>query len=516
MQKIKCIIIMSSFFLSSIPAKAYSFWGSSSSSTTKTVSTPSGPKTVSVSSSSSTKTFSASATSSGKTGVSASGSGMTKQVSTPSGMKTVSVSSGGSTKTFSASASSSAKTGVSASGSGMTKQVSTPSGMKTVSVSTSDSGNDSDSTYKPFTTSAAKKTDVTSGYAEYYKSKTDAAALAKETGFNEKDYYSPSVVVDLYAHALTSYKKAGIPLDSTIYSKGPTEQFAIKAGASEKDKLAASSIDIILYQASIAGADVSISLPTSKYYDISKVGQEMTPVQLLGVKNSIVISAPKQLLVLAEAVIDKSNGLDPDGGLFKNDPSTTALTIDANKLQQNGQMLSGYLLLDTAVTKEVYLDGLKHESHHGGINVMLTAAKYSPTGIGVVDEETKRLLSSIKGTGQIAELFNGGTKEDVQVGSILLQGRPSFTQSDYINSKNEFLAFSSSGALGLNELANQFSLVNNISLSEAKIAVATMMDSPTLQDLNDDLNENAELVMKNIGKIAENIQAKCAASGCGN
>lgn len=441
-------------------------------------------------------------------------SSKTKTVSTPSGTKTVSVKSSSSTK-LSISATSSSKTGASTSSSGKTKTVSTPSGTKTVSVPSSSSSEKSGSTYKP-TSPAPTKAPVKSGYADYYKSKADAAALAKKTGFNEKDYYPPSVVVELYAHALTSYKKAGIPLDSTIYSKGPTEQFAIKVGASEKDKIAASSLDTILYQGAIAGLDVSISLPTSKYYDISKVGQEMTLVQLLGVKNSIVVSAPKQLLELAEAAIDKSNGLDPDGGLFKNDSSTTALIIDPDNLQQNGQMLSGYILLDTALPDDEYIDSLKHETHHGGMNVMVMAAKYSPTGVGVVDNETKRLLSSIKGFGQISDIFNGGSGENVQIGAVLLQGKPSYSQGDYINSKNEFLAYSGSGPLGVKELANQFSIANKIPLAEAKVAVEMMMDSPALQDLNDDLNKNAELVMKNMEKISENIQATCATIGCGN
>ncbi len=355
---------------------------------------------------------------------------------------------------------------------------------------------------------------ATSGYKDYYKSKVEAAALAKQTGFNEKDYYPPEVIKDLYVHARLSYEKAGIPLTSTVYGKGPADLFSTNAGATVKDKLVAAAFDNLLYYGTLEGLDVSISFPDSKYWDISKIGQEMSSTQLLGAKNGIVLSGPRSFLEYAEEKIDISNGLDPIDGAFRNDSSTSALTIDPTKLQFNGQMLSGYILVDSGVSDEVYLDNLKHEMYHGGINVMAFAAKKF-TNV-VTNQETKRLLSTIKKYGQIANIINNGTGKDVQVGSIVLQSKMSNTDLDYVNSISEVLAYSNSGPLGKDELAVQFSLAYNIPVSEAKVALATIMNSSSLQDLNDDLEENAEFVMKKMDAVSNYVQNQCVKTGCGN
>jgi len=352
-------------------------------------------------------------------------------------------------------------------------------------------------------------------YQEYGAMREQADQLAKQTGFNPMNYLSPQVAADLYIHQLDGYYSEGVGYNATPQPIGPAEAFLRQSMGSLADNdpslKYARYLDSLIYQNrdDDGHAVVAISVPHTAggYWDIAQMGQDMNPVQHVGIENTIVILGDRQTAQSAEMTYNQMvKNVEHQGELLQQSVGGVTYSVQSNFF--SGEAPGGIIFVDTgnnwngAGVDKTFEEILRHESEHAGINAMNAAYKQ---GV-VTNNDTGRLVSSIAAGVRISDIVESKDahtgvsflpiKGGQDVISLQTQVNPNDPNDprNYVNSLNEVLAFTNAGTVNQDVLAHNISQAYGLDDKSGKEVVQELQAMPSLHQVNYQLGENADYV----------------------
>lgn len=337
---------------------------------------------------------------------------------------------------------------------------------------------------------AEQKAKITQLYAQYAADRMKGAAEAKAKNFDPLNEIADGARIkrDLYRYALSNYIAHDIDPKSTVWSRGPMEQFVLSQGVDGDSQSAfdARYLDLITYTHDV------VAYPPGSKKDHLVPDVQMSETQMLGLKTATVLYGPdlKAFELYSPSHFDPNSYSAGAYGIATTQHYSMSMpggVIAIPVMPGAGYGADGKPNAALLETQSTFL----HESNHAGVNALVsiaTAAYWANKGAWPNEtfENAYNFANAVQVDGA-NELFDIGQSMEY----VDEWGRTrtfTFRASDYLHSANEILAFSSE-LNGKEWLATTIRHDHpDLTASEAAQFADVLYNSPTVVYYEENLN----------------------------